>query len=206
MTFLAVYFFTPAFSWASRESSELKSLIACHEALMDKSDGRSAKLVYDGPTPFVIPKGKHLFFVTNDSIDIIENNFAKKSIVFKLREAEVSLYRKVNFQADGSLGTISFEKPGDEELKSAIRPMSKLDNDTLNVVKKELLRRMNSVTGEYQNKYNPQATIASLEECRKVKSDELQASIQKQIAFYQKLSPKKYGPKQESSPKKTSAQ
>lgn len=193
-------------AWATRENQELKSIVACHEALIDKSDGRSTKLDYDGPTPFVVPSGKSLYFVTQDSVAVLKNDFVDKTIIVKLRENDIPIHRKISFQKDGSLGTVSFEKLSEEEIKSAVRPIPQLDNEGLNILKKELLRRMNSVTGEYQNKYNPQATIASLEECRKVKSAELNASIDKQIAFYQKLSSKKYGPKTNSPSKKTSVQ
>ena len=182
-------------AFGASEKSELEAIIGCHAALNDKSEGKSTMLGYDGPTPFVVPAGKHLYFVSSDSISTIENKFANKTIVFKFHDKDRPIYSKIDFQKNGDLGTISFEKLTSEELQSATLTNPKFDDESLQILKKELVLRMNSVVGEYQNKYDPQGTIDSLLACKKVKSPGLTASLEKQIEFYKKLADKKYGAK-----------
>lgn len=180
-------------------SQELNALIRCHEALDDKSDGKSTKLTLETATPFVIPSGKRLFFVTNDSVSVLENKFSGQDIIVQLQENKTTFFRKISFQKNGELGTISYEEVPATDKKAAVSTSTQLDENSLNIIKKELVRRMNSVTGEYQNKYDPAGTIEALNVCSEVKSPELQKSLDKQVSFYQKLNKGKYSGKSEKS-------
>lgn len=178
-------------------SQELSALIRCHEALNDKSDGKSTKLSLDAATPFVIPSGKNLYFVTKDSVAVLANKFSSQDIIIQLQENNTAFFRKVSFQKSGELGSISYEEVSTQDKKTALTASTQLDENSLNIIKKELVRRMNSVTGEYQNKYNPARTIEALNICKDVKSPELQTSLEKQVQFYQKLGKGKYSGKTE---------
>ncbi|MEK2644764.1 hypothetical protein [Bdellovibrio sp. BCCA] len=168
-------------------SQELTNLIRCHEALDGKADARTFKLTTDSATPFEFSSGKKLYFVTDESIGVLENKYADKSLVIRLDEKKQPFYRVLNFQKNGTLGNVSFQEPTKEQKAHAETPSAQLDKSLLDLLKKELIRQMNSVTSEYQNKYDPAGTIESLNVCRKVDSPEMQKSIDKQIAFYEKL-------------------
>lgn len=172
-------------------SQELTSLIRCHEALNDKSEGRSTKLSLDAATPFLLPSGKNLYFVTDESVAVIENKFAGQEVVIQLTDNKTTFYRKLSFQKNGEAGTISFDNITADDQKKALTPTTQLDDKSLNLIKKELLKRMESVTAEYQNKYNPEGTIEALSICNRVTSPELQKSLEKQISFYEKLARRK---------------
>ncbi|KHD89370.1 MAG: hypothetical protein OM95_03065 [Bdellovibrio sp. ArHS] len=183
--FLPFAFVLCASSYA-QTSQELTNIVRCHESLNDKSEGQSQKLGLESPTPIALPWGKTIYFITDSSIYSIEHKFAGQDVVFHLEDNKTP-YVKMGFQKDGSLGGISYAELSKEEKGKAIAPKAKLDQATLHVFKKELVRRMNSVTGEYQNKYDPQGTIDALSECRKVNDPELQKSLDKQLPFYEKL-------------------
>ncbi len=172
-------------------SQELQALIRCHEALDGKADARTMKLDLSSPTPFLWNTGKKIYFVTADSIAVLENKFAGKDIVLRLDEKHQPFYRKISFLKDGSVGTVSFEDVKPVQKEKAETPHAQLDEASLSALTKELVRQMDSVTGEYQNKYDPQGTIESLNVCRAVKSPAMQKSLEKQIAFYEKLVKKK---------------
>ncbi|WP_374033365.1 hypothetical protein ACES2I_11265 [Bdellovibrio bacteriovorus] len=177
-------FLITSHTWASQE---LAQVIACHEALDGKSDSRTFKLEVTSPTPFTLISGKRIFFITSDSIHVLDHKYAGQSMTVKLEEKGQPFYRTINFQNDGTIGNVSFEDTTKEAKAQAVSPKSQLDPDSIALLKKELLRQMNSVTGEYQNKYDPEDTLHALNICRKVESKELQASIDKQSAFYEKL-------------------
>lgn len=191
-------------STSALASQELSALIRCHEALNDKSDGKSTKLSLETATPFLIPTGKRLYFVTNDSVSVLDNKFSGQDIIVQLQENKGAFFRKVSFQKNGELGTISFEEVSTADKKTALTTSSQLDENSLNIIKKELVRRMNSVTGEYQNKYDPAGTIEALNICSAVKSPELQKSLEKQVSYYQKLNKGKYSGKSDKSTKPSS--
>lgn len=191
------------FSTSAGASQELSNIIRCHEALDGKSEGRSTKLSAENATPFVILAGKSLYFVTNESVSVVSHKFHNQDVTFALSEKGQLLYRKVNFNKSGELAGISFEEPTAQDIKNAVSPSAQLDDESLNLLKKELLRRMNSVTAEYQNKYDPEGTIESLSVCRRVKSPELAKSLEKQVSFYEKLVRKKYSGKSSEQKKAT---
>lgn len=166
-------------------ASEVGSIVRCHEALNDKSEGKSEKLSMSTATPIMIPAGKNLYFVTETSILVLKNTFLNKDVIIRIDEKQSPVFSKINFGKDGSFGGISFQDLTAAEKQSAVTPRAQLDEESLNVVKKELIKRMNSVTGEYQNKYDPQATIDALNVCSEVKSPELQKSLAKQLPFYE---------------------
>lgn len=188
LNFLAFSVFIGPFSWANQE---LTTLIRCHEALDGKSEGRSEKLSTTSATPFMIPSGKELYFVTESSVSVLKNDFADKDIVVRLEEKDGPVFRKIGFRKDGSLAVVSFQDLSKEQKQNALSPRSKLDPASLEIIKKDLVKRMNSVTGEYQNKYDPEGTVDALNTCASVKSAELQKSLDKQVAFYKKLVKKK---------------
>ncbi|WP_413569855.1 hypothetical protein ACLWBD_05175 [Bdellovibrio sp. HCB117] len=177
-------------STSALASQDLKNVVRCHEALNDKSEGRSHKLGLETATPIVLPWGKHLYFITDSSSYVIDNKFAGKDAVFHLEDSKMP-YVKMSFQANGEIGGISYAEVSKEEKQKAETPKAKLDDATLTIFKKDLVRRMNSVTGEYQNKYDPQDTMDALLKCREVYSSELQKSLDKNLAFYEKLVRKK---------------
>ncbi|UXR63425.1 hypothetical protein EZJ49_10095 [Bdellovibrio bacteriovorus] len=181
-TMALVFLALPAFA-----SQELKNLIACHEALDGKSEARTQKLNLESPTPFVLNANKKLYFFTDTSVGVLPNTYANKSLVVQLTEKQKPFYRALQFQKNGDVGNISFQDVTAEQKATSEAPKAQLDESSLKILKKELLRQMNSVTGEYQNKYDPSGTIESLNICRKVDLPEMQKSIDKQVAFYEKL-------------------
>ncbi|KYG62771.1 hypothetical protein AZI87_15960 [Bdellovibrio bacteriovorus] len=191
-------------STSALASQELKNVVRCHEALNDKSEGRSHKLGLETATPIVLPWGKHLYFITDSSSYVIDNKYSGKEAVFRLEDSKMP-YVKISFQANGEIGGMSYAELSKEEKQKAEAPKAKLDGATLAIFKKDLVRRMNSVTGEYQNKYDPQGTIDALLECRNVNYPELQKSLDKQLPFYEKLlkksGTKKYQQKESSGQK-----
>ncbi|AFY02022.1 hypothetical protein [Bdellovibrio bacteriovorus] len=168
-------------------SQELSQVIACHEALDGKSDARTFKLETTSPTPFTLISGKRIYFITDHSVSVLDHKYANQSMTVKLEEKGQPFYRTINFQKDGTVGNVSFEDTTKEAKAQAVTPKAQLDPDSIALIKKELLRQMNSVTGEYQNKYDPEDTLHALNICRQVESKELAASIDKQSAFYEKL-------------------
>lgn len=168
-------------------SQELAQIIACHEALDGKSDSRTFKLETTSPTPFTLISGKRIYFITDQTINVLDHKYANQSMTVKLEEKGQPFYRTINFQKDGTIGNVSFEEAPREAKAQAVTPKAQLDPDSIALLKKELLRQMNSVTGEYQNKYDPEDTLHALNICRDVESKELAASIDKQSAFYEKL-------------------
>lgn len=173
-----------SFSYAS---NDLKQLTRCHEALNDKSAGRSEKLNTDQATPILISSGKNIYFFTEKSIYVLENKFEDKDIVVKIEEAGNSFFRKLNIKKDGSLGSISFQDLTTQEKQNALLARAQLDSDSLEILKKDLIKRMQSVSGEYQNRYAPQQTIEALNQCLAVKSPELQKSLDQQVSYYNSL-------------------
>ena len=165
-------------------AAELASLIQCHEALDGKSEGRSHLLSTIARTPILIPSGKKLYFITEKSIHVIENTFANKEVVFKIEDQQGVFFSKISFTKNGSVANLSFTDLSKEEKHTAIQPRANLGEASLSILKNELTKRMNSVSGEYQNKYNPQNTLDALAKCSNVKSNELQKSLAKQESFY----------------------
>lgn len=171
-------------------SQELAALTRCHEALNDKSAGRSEKLNTDQATPILISSGKNIYFFTEKSIYVLENKFADKEIVVKIDEAGNSFFRKINIKKNGSLGSISFQDLTSLEKQNALIARAQLDSNSLEILKKDLITRMKSVSGEYQNKYAPQETIEALNQCVSVKSPELQKSLDQQVTYYKSITRK----------------
>lgn len=174
-------------------SQELAKVIACHEALDGKADARSFKLDTTSATPFTLISGKKIYFVTSDSVSVLNHKFANQRMTVKLEEKGQPFYRTISFQKDGSIASVSFDDTTKEDKAQAVETRAQLDADSLKLLNKELLRQMNSVTGEYQNKYDPEDTLHALNICRQIESKELQASIDKQSAFYEKLLHRKAG-------------
>ncbi|CAE80202.1 hypothetical protein predicted by Glimmer/Critica [Bdellovibrio bacteriovorus HD100] len=168
-------------------SQELAQIIACHEALDGKSDSRTFKLEVTSPTPFTLISGKKIYFITDQSVSALEHKYAGQSMTVKLEEKGQVFYRTISFQKDGTIGNVSFDETTPEAKAQAVSARAQLDPDSIALLKKELLRQMNSVTGEYQNKYDPEDTLHALNICRQIKSKELEESIDKQSAFYEKL-------------------
>lgn len=168
-------------------SQELTSVIACHEALDGKSDSRTFKLETTSATPFTLIHAKKIYFVTDSSIHVLDHKYADQKMTVKLEEKGQAFYSTISFQKDGSIANVSFEDTTAEAKSQAVTPRAQLDPNSIALLKKELLRQMNSVTGEYQNKYDPEDTLHALNICRDVESKELAASIDKQSAFYEKL-------------------
>lgn len=184
---VAICVLTGSVSYASKE---LNALTRCHEALTDKSEGRSEKLSTTTATPIMISSGKNIFFYTEKSVHVVQNKFSDKDVVFKLEEGESSLYHKINFKKNGTLGSISYQDLTKDEKQGAVPARTQLDTDSLDILKKDLIKRMNSVNGEYQNKYDPQATIDAINQCADIKSPELQTSLDKQVGYYRAMTKK----------------
>ncbi|WP_374000017.1 hypothetical protein [Bdellovibrio bacteriovorus] len=178
-------------SFPALASQELKNLIACHEALDGKADIRSTKLSLESATPFMLVTKQKLYFYTDTSAGVLPNKYADKSLIVQLTEKQKPFYRLIQFQKNGDVGNVSFQDVTSQQKSASETPKAQLDEGSLKVLKRELVRQMNSVTAEYQNKYDPAGTIESLNTCRKVESPEMQKSIDKQVAFYEKLLKKK---------------
>ncbi|WP_374029898.1 hypothetical protein [Bdellovibrio bacteriovorus] len=190
-TFICSFLFLGLFSLQAHASQELNQLIQCHEALDGKSEGQSNKLSIETPTPILVPSGKKLYFVTQKSIYVTDNTFADKDVVIRLENHPAPFFRKLSFRKNGELGNIDYAEVTSDQKKNAVEPRAALDDKSLSVVKKDLLKRMNSVMGEYQNKYDPQDTLDALLKCRNVSSSELQKSLDKNVAYYEKMARKK---------------
>lgn len=174
-------------------SQELQSLIRCHEALVDKADAQSFKLSDDGPTPIGLVSGQKVYFYTDTSAGVLDQGFAGKTVTVQLREKQKDFYRNITFNEKGSLGSLSFQEPTSEQKGKSLQPKAQLDGTSLNILKRELIRQISSVSSEYQNKYDPEGTIAALNICKEIDSADLKKTADKQIEFFEKIASKKKG-------------
>lgn len=170
---------------AATASEELKKVIQCHEALDGKSSGNTEKLSYESATPFALPATKKIYFVTDKSIYSIEDKFQGKDLLIHLIDKDKDFYRKMAITSSGKIGSISYDEIKDK--KDAQEPKAQLDDEILGLFKKDLVRRVSSMMGEYQNKYDPQDTLNAINICNEIKSPEMQKAVEKQTAFYEKL-------------------
>ncbi|MBS1970844.1 MAG: hypothetical protein JSU04_11080 [Bdellovibrionales bacterium] len=170
---------------AAAASDEIKLIIACNEAMDGKSSGVTDKLAFDSTTPIAYVATKKIYFLTDKSIYSLENKYRDQDIVVHLTNNDKDFYRKLNINKDGKIGNISYDEIKDK--KDALEPKAQLDEDTLGLFKKDLITRVNSMQGEYQNKFDPQDTLNAIKICDEVKSPEMQKATAKQTAYYEKL-------------------
>lgn len=170
---------------------EINVIIQCHEAMDGKTDGRTEKLSLTSPTPLALVQSGRIFFLTSDSIYSLKNTYHKKDLLIHLKDKGEDFYRKMEIRKDGTIGTMSFDEIKDG--KEAIEPTVSLDEASLKLFKNDLLRRVKSITGEYQNKYDPQDTLNALERCKDIQvldkenANLMTQTIAKQSEFYKKL-------------------
>lgn len=167
----------------SDSSSELTNIIKCHEALDGKSEGQTQKLTYEASTPIVLAHGKNLFFTTDTSVYVLENKYEGKSLLIHLKNNDKDFYREMDIGKNGRIGSISYDEV--LETKDAVEPTVKLDSETLTLLKKDLLQRVDSMKNEYQNKFDPKDTMDALKICEAVQFPGLKKSIEKQNAYYE---------------------
>lgn len=160
-------------------------IINCHEAMDGKSGGATDKLAFDSATPIAYATAKKIYFLTDKSISSVENTFQGKDLTIHLTNNDKDFYRKMEIRKDGKIGTINFDEIKDT--KAAIEPKAQLDEDTLGLFKKDLIARVNSMQGEYQNKFDPQDTLNAIKICDEIKSPEMQKATANQTAYYEKL-------------------
>jgi hypothetical protein len=170
---------------AATASDEIKLIIACHEALDGKSSGVTEKLAYDSATPVAYVATKKIYFLTDKSIYSLENKYRDQDIVIHLTNNDKDFYRRLNINKDGKIGNIAYDEIKDTQ--GALEPKAQLEEDTLGLFKKDLVTRMNSMQGEYQNKFDPQDTLHAIKVCEELKSLEMQKATAKQTAYYEKL-------------------
>lgn len=167
-------------------ASDLVMLLRCHEALVDKADARTQNLS-DQPTPFALVSGKKVYFYTHDSGAILEKDFAGKTLTVQLTEKNKPFYRTLSFKANGEIASISFQEASPEQKKQAVPAKDRMDAGTLEILKKELIRQVSSVSAEYQNRYDAQGTLAALSVCAEIPSPEMHKAIQKQNDYFNKF-------------------
>jgi hypothetical protein len=172
--------FISSFAFAA---DELTNIIQCHEALDGKSEGQTQKLGYDSATPFTLADGKKLYFVTDASISVLENTFQGKTLLIHLKEKDKDFYRQMAINTDGRIESISFDEVTSPT--EAQESQLSLNDESLSLLKKDLLRRVDSMAAELQNKFDPKDTLAALKTCEAVKLPELKKSLEKQTAFYE---------------------
>lgn len=177
-------------------AEEIQNIIRCHDALNGKSDGISDPLRSEH-TPIALVFGKKVYFMTSDSILALDKT-PSSDLVVRLKDKNEVLNYKLSFDGHGALGSAgTFFAPGD--LQKAQEPHVALDDNSLNIFKAELARRLKNVTEQYQNKYDPADTIKSLHACESIDFSTLKETSQKALAtqgplalqkdleFYQKL-------------------
>jgi hypothetical protein len=172
-------------AFAVTASDEITKIVACHEAMDGKSSGATDKLAFDSATPIAYAATKKIYFLTDKSIYSLENKYQGQDITVHLIDKDKDFYRKFDVRKDGKIGTISFNEIKDT--KSALEPKAQIDEDTLGHFKKDLVTRVNSMPGEYQNKFDPQDTLNAINVCAEIKTPEMQKAVEKQTAYYSKL-------------------
>lgn len=170
---------------AEEPTVELANIIKCHEALDGKSVGQTQKLTYEASTPIVLSHGKNLFFTTDTSIYVLENKYQGKSLLIHLKNNDKDFYRQMDVKKNGTIGLISYDNV--LETKEAVDPKPSLDTESLMLLKKDILLRVDSMTKEYQNKFDPKDTMDALKICESIQYPGLQKSIEKQNAYYETL-------------------
>jgi len=183
MIVLSLFFSSVAFAAENLTLSELSDIIQCHEALDGKSEGQTQKLGYDSATPFTLAQGKKLYFVTDTSVSVLDNTFQGKNLLIHLKEKGKDFYRQMAINAEGRIESISFDEIYDTTVSS--EPQLSLNDDTLNLFKKDILHRVDSMAEELQNKFDAKDTLAALKTCEAVKLPELKKSLEKQTVFYE---------------------
>ncbi|WP_413288307.1 hypothetical protein [Bdellovibrio sp. HCB337] len=170
---------------AEEPAVELANIIKCHEALDGKSEGQTQKLTYEASTPIVLSHGKNLFFTTDTSIYVLENKYQGKSLLIHLKNNDKDFYREMAVGKNGRIGLVSYDEV--LETKEAVDPTPSLDSESLLLLKKDILHRVDSMTTEYQNKFDPKDTMDALKICESIQFPGLQKSIEKQNAYYEAL-------------------
>lgn len=160
-------------------------IINCHEALDGKSAGNTDKLTFDAATPIAYATPKKIYFLTDKSISVLDNTFQEKDLTIHLTNNDKDFYRKMEIRKDGKIGSINFDEIKDT--KTAIEPKAQLDEDAIALFQKDLIARVNSMQGEYQNKFDPQDTLNAIKTCDEIKSPEMQTATTKQTAYYEKI-------------------
>lgn len=160
-------------------------IINCHEALDGKSAGSTDKLTFDAATPIAYATNKKIYFLTDKSISVLDNKFHGKDLVIHLTNSDKDFYRKMDIRKDGKIGSINFDEIKDQN--SALEPKAQLDEETLGLFQKDLVARVNSMRGEYQNKFDPQDTLNAIKTCDEIKSPEMQKATAQQTAYYESI-------------------
>jgi len=171
-------------------ASELPEIVRCHQALDKVSEGLSEGLSVDKVTPIALAAGNKVFFLTQKSIYSVKKAPNQTMTVEIDDPPTPALYRKMDIQKDGSIGGVSYEEV--QNKSSAVLATPALDDDILNLFKKELVARAKNLTSAdmYDNANHPEDVIKALDACDKVQSPEFQQVVNKQIAYFQKkLSP-----------------
>ncbi|HEY1079219.1 MAG TPA: hypothetical protein VGE46_03945 [Bdellovibrio sp.] len=171
-------------------SNELDLLLRCHEALVDKADAQTQKLS-DQATPIALVSGKKVFFYTHDSGAVLEKDFAGKTLTVQLKEKNQPFFRTISFKANGDIASISFQETSPEQKKQSVIPKDRMDQGTLEILKKELIRQVSSVSAEYQNRYDASGTLAALSVCDAISSPEMHKAVQKQNEYFNRFAKRK---------------
>lgn len=185
---------------AALAHEEIDAIVKCHEALNEKSAGRTEKLSLDSATPVALVQGKRLFFLTDSSIYSLENTYRGKDILIHLKEKGQDFYRKMEIRKNGQIGNMSYDQITDTA--NAIEPKVSLDKESLMLFKQDLLRRVKSTYGEYQTRTDSEAvkkTIDALSACEDIQIDGMKKSVAAQKAVYEKLKQTSYSGKNKKS-------
>lgn len=166
-TALLLFFTIGVVSLRTYAGSELSALIACHEALVDHSDGTSQKMSLNQPTPFVFQKRRKFYFVTDSGIFTFENGHdmhgGGKTLVVSLMDHGKNFTQDVEVRKDGSLGSVCCEAhPGHYPIANA---RANLGPESLGALKSELAARLKTVESSYQNKDAKMNIVGALRTC-----------------------------------------
>ena len=183
MTFLLLSSWTAVA--AEDLTKDLNEVIQCHEALDGKSEGLTQKLGYDSATPIALVHGKDLYFATSSGIYILEGRDFDKGLLIHLKEQDKDFFRQMDLDKNGRITGMSFDEV--QETKEAAEPKLSLNKESLELFKKDLVTRVASMTGEYQNKFDPKDTLAALKICEAVNFSDFRKSLEKQTTYYQEV-------------------
>jgi hypothetical protein len=169
-TALLLFFAIGVVSLRTYASSELSALIACHEALVDRSDGTSQKMSMDQSTPFVFQKGHTFYFVTDTGISTLENGHnmhgGGTTFVVSLMDHGKAFTQDVEVRKDGSLGSVCCEAHPNRYPVADTR--ANLGPESLGALKSELAARLKTVESSYQNKDAKMNIVGALKMCEGV--------------------------------------
>lgn len=154
----------------AEESPSLPKMIACHQALVDRSTGTSQNMVIDAATPFTFQAGTDILFVTESSISVVANKdkaYNGKVFIVALTSEGKESRHQIEVRKKGELGSVCCSDGSRANPALPLVPTSsELSPRTRQALLNELYLRLQTVSGEYQNKDSLMQTATALQACQ----------------------------------------